>query len=244
MKILFVGPTLHGEVRDGRLNDAPDIFCRGPAAQGDVATAALDGATAIGLIDGRYENVASPWHKEFLFALSEGVCVLGAGSLGALRAAECAAFGMIGVGAIFERYLSGAMVDDSDVAQLHGPAELDYLPLTEALVNIEETFLFLVRRGLLDARRGAQLSDVARTIFFKDLTFEAVLERAGLLGASGAELQALITRYRVDLKRRDARLLIARMQELPPRRDSARPSWIMAEPSNWRRQIARLKGAR
>ena len=244
MKILFVGPTLHGEARDGRLNDAPDILCRGPAAQGDVASAVLDGATAIGLIDGRYENVASPWHKELLFALSEGVCVLGAGSLGALRAAECAAFGMIGVGVIFVRYLSGAMVDDSDVAQLHGPAEMDYLPLTEALVNIEETFRVLVQRGLLDAQRSAHLCAVARTIFFKDLTFDAVIERARLAGDGGAELRALVDRHRVDLKRMDARLLVVRMRQLPPRRDTTRHAWTMAEPSNWRRQIDRLKGLR
>jgi hypothetical protein len=244
MKILFVGPTLHGEVRDGRLAGASDLACRGPAAQGDVAKAVLEGATAIGLVDGRYENVAAPWHKEFLFALSEGVCVFGAGSLGALRAAECAAFGMIGVGAIFERYVSGAMVDDSDVAQLHGPAELDYLPFTEALVNIEETFRLLARRGLLDAGRSAHLCDVARTIFFKDLTFDAVLERAGFAGANLAAMSALIERHRVDLKRMDAHLLVARMRALPPRRDSKKLSWVLSEPSSWRTQIERLKSAR
>jgi hypothetical protein len=244
MKILFVGPTLYGEVQEGKLADAPDIVCRGPAGQGDVANAVLKGATAIGLIDGRYETVAAPWHKEFLFALSCGVRVLGAGSLGALRAAECAAFGMIGVGAIFERYVSGAMVDDSDVAQLHGPAELDYLPLTEALVNVEETFRLLVARGLLDASLGARLSDVARTIFFKDLTFDVVLERSRLPDASIAEIQALIGGHRVDQKRADARLLVARMKELPPRRDSMRPAWILSEPSSWRRQIERLQSAR
>jgi hypothetical protein len=129
MKVLFVGPTLYGEIAGDRLDRAPELRCRGPARQGDIARAVLDGATAIGLVDGRYEDVAAPWHKEILFALRHGVAVLGGGSIGALRAVECAPFGMIGIGAIFEAYASGARVDDSDVAQLHAPAELDYAPL-------------------------------------------------------------------------------------------------------------------
>ena len=48
------------------------------------------------------------------------MAVDGGGSLGALRAAECAHFGMIGVGEIFTRYMSGDLVDDCAVAQLHG----------------------------------------------------------------------------------------------------------------------------
>ena len=152
MKALFAGPSLYGDIVAGRIAAAPDVVCRGPAAQGDVAAAVLDGATAIGLVDGRYEDVAAPWHKEILFALSEGVAVYGGGSLGALRAAECAHFGMIGVGEIFARYMSGDLVDDSAVAQLHAPAELDYLPLTEALVNVEATIRRLAARGLIDRR--------------------------------------------------------------------------------------------
>ena len=127
----------------------PLFVCRGPARQGDIARAALEGASAIGLVDGLYEDVAAPWHKEILFALAQGVTVLGGASIGALRAAECAAFGMIGVGDIFESYVSGARVDDSDVAQLHAPAELDYAPLTEALVNVEATLAALVAGGRL-----------------------------------------------------------------------------------------------
>ena len=47
-----------------------------------MAKAVIEGATVIGLIDGFFENVASVWHKEILFALSEGVQVFGAASMG------------------------------------------------------------------------------------------------------------------------------------------------------------------
>jgi len=243
MKILFVGPTLHGEIVDGRLKNAPDIQCRGPAAQGDIAKAVLQGASAIGLIDGRYEDVAAPWHKEILFALSHGVFVLGGGSLGALRAAECAAFGMTGVGAIFERYTRGEMVDDSDVAQLHAPAEMDYLPLTEALVNVEETFGRLDAAGLLEAKTGDDLLAAARAIFFKALTFEAAIERAALPAGETARLLTLVQSHRVDLKRLDAHRLVARMKELPHCRSLDIVPWAMSEPLVWRRYIGQLRAS-
>jgi hypothetical protein len=239
MKTLFAGPSLYGDIVGGRIAAAPGLVCRGPAAQGDVAAAVLDGAMAIGLVDGRYEDVAAPWHKEILFALSEGVAVYGGGSLGALRAAECAHFGMIGVGEIFGRYMSGDLVDDSAVAQLHAPAELDYLPLTEALVNIEATIRRLATLALIDPALAAALDASARALFFKRLTFQALVERAG----APASLIALLVDHRVDRKREDALALVA---QLAARNDvgAAPPAWALARPTAWRRQFERLVAAR
>ena len=239
MKTLFAGPSLYGDIVAGRIAAAPEIVCRGPAAQGDVAAAVLDGATAIGLVDGRYEDVAAPWHKEILFALSEGVAVYGGGSLGALRAAECAHFGMVGVGQVFARYMSGDLVDDSAVAQLHAPAELDYMPLTEALVNVEATVRRLAARGLIEPALAQALEESARALFFKHLTFQALVERAG----APASLIALFADNRVDQKRVDALALVA---ELRARDDAlaAKPAWELARPTAWRRQFERLVEAR
>jgi hypothetical protein len=239
MKALFAGPSLYGDIVGGRIATAPEIVCRGPAAQGDVAAAVLDGATAIGLVDGRYEDVAAPWHKEILFALSEGVAVYGGGSLGALRAAECAHFGMIGVGEIFARYVSGDLVDDAAVAQLHGPAELDYLPLTEALVNVEATIRRLAARALIEPALALSLEARARALFFKRLTYEAVVTGAG---ASERTLD-LIAGHRVDQKRADARALVARMQAQEDKL-GAKPAWELARPAAWRGQLERLVEAR
>ena len=232
MKVLFAGPTLHGLVVEGRLPDAPDILCRPPAAQGDIARAVLEGATVIGLVDGRYEDVAAPWHKEILFALANGVTVLGAGSLGALRAAECAAYGMIGVGEIFDRLMSGEIFDDSDVAQLHGPAEMDHLPLTEALVNVEATLHRLRAEGIVDDRFFADAMRAARSIFFKTLTFEALAARLPLDDDRRRAFVAAARAHRVDRKRLDALALVERMAALPAVR-LAPPPWRMNEPHQW-----------
>ena len=232
MKVLFVGPTLHGLVVGGRLAAHPDIVCRGPAAQGDVALAVLEGATVIGLVDGRYEDVAAPWHKEILFALSKGVAVYGAGSLGALRAAECAAWGMIGLGEIWSRYMTGEFYDDADVAQSHGPAEMDHLPLTEALVNIEATLRRLTTEGTIDERFYAGALRAARSLFFKELTIEAVAARLAIDDERRRAFVAAMKAKRVDRKREDALLLVAAMAARPDER-AAPPSWRMAEPHRW-----------
>src|SRR4029434_6356953 len=76
----------------------------------------------IAIIDGTFESRAAIWHKEILLALARGVSVFGASSMGALRGAELAVCGMIGVGRIFEAYRDGLYTDDDEVAVLHSAA--------------------------------------------------------------------------------------------------------------------------
>ena len=76
----------------------PGVDAARPGEAGDLYRAARGGARVIGLVDGVFEDRPTVWHKEILWALDRGVRVLGAASLGALRAAECAPFGMEGVG--------------------------------------------------------------------------------------------------------------------------------------------------
>jgi hypothetical protein len=242
MKVLFAGPSLHGEIHEGAMARAPGIEVRGPAQQGDIVRAVRDGGAVIGLVDGLYENVAAPWHKEILFAIENGVTIMGGGSLGALRAAECAMFGMIGIGRIFEAYRDGERIDDSDVAQLHGPAELDYMPVTEALVNIDATVGAMLAAGLIGAHEAQRITSVAAAIFFKELSLEAVLERLGLDAEDQSRLEALYHVYRVDQKRQDALLLVETMMQTPDERQKPILSWTLSQPPVWRAFMATLEG--
>ena len=88
--VMFAGPSLwdmRGKIPEG-------ITVLPPAQCGDLLAAWRNGATRIGLVDGLFGTCRSVWHKEILAVLAAGVPVLGAASLGALRAAECAPFGM------------------------------------------------------------------------------------------------------------------------------------------------------
>ena len=70
-----------------------------PVRQGDVyRTVVRHRPRAVGIIDGYFQPVPSVWHKEILWAMAQGVHVFGSASMGALRAAELAPFGMRGVG--------------------------------------------------------------------------------------------------------------------------------------------------
>jgi hypothetical protein len=234
MKVLFVGPTLHDLVDRGRLPLFPDILCSPPAAQGDIVRATRAGAHVIGLIDGRYEDVAAPWHKEILHALEQGVSVLGGGSLGALRAAECAPFGMIGIGAIFRRFQSGELIDDSDVAQCHAPVELGCFPTTEAMVNVEATIAAARAAGAFDADEARSLLALARRIFFKDLTLERLARMRHGDSATAEALAGRLAHFRVDAKREDALQLVAAMSAMPDARQTHPRGWRLAHPTIWK----------
>lgn len=202
MRVLFVGPSLYGETPD-----LTGISVRPPARQGDVAQAVLDGAEAIGLVDGFFDAVAAPWHKEILFALARGVTMLGSSSMGALRAAECAAFGMIPVGEIAQAYCSGALDDDAAVAISHGPEELGYPPLTEPLVNVKPTLDRLRQLGLISEAEQLRLWERACRLYFKDRSPEALVppgERSAILAA--------YRQHRVNRKAEDALLLVAELR--------------------------------
>jgi hypothetical protein len=238
MKIVFAGPSLSGEVRDGRMACAPSVLIRPPAAQGAILRAVDAGANVIGLVDGVYEHLASPWHKEILFAMQSGVVVFGGASLGALRAAECAPFGMIGVGRIYDDYASGRRIDDSDVAQIHAPPEMDSAPLSAALVNIHATIDRAHAKGEISALERAVLRTLAESIFFKELTIESVAAAALASGRISTDILARLARNWVDQKRIDAREVVMRVEAAPDARSPSRPSWSLNESGLWLRLVS------
>lgn len=230
MKILFIGPSLP----DADALYARDIEVRPPAAHGDVLAAVHAGATAIGLVDGNFEHVAPVWHKEILHALDEGVAVFGAASMGALRAAECDHFGMIGIGRIYEDYATGRRIDDADVALLYGPAELGYPPLSLPLVNAEATLDRLEAMEAVDKPCISNLRNAARGLFYKDRTWSAVLESAGKREERDLLLQ-LIHAESVDQKRDDALELAQVLSHFWPQGPAKQGNWTFRSTAQWRK---------
>ncbi|NRP73032.1 hypothetical protein ILFOPFJJ_03931 [Ensifer psoraleae] len=231
MKVVFVGPT----VPDARKLAGAAFAVRPPAMQGDILRAIRAGGTVIGLVDGNFEHVAPVWHKEILFALSQGVQIFGAASMGALRAAECASFGMIGVGEIFRRYAAGELADDSDVALLHAPAELGYAPLTVPLVNVHATLARLRQSGSITAGDAARIEAAARQIFYKRRTWAAIVADADLqTDGDRAALAARLHQGLVDQKRVDALELFEMVRAQPDELRGGRPNWEFNSTSMWK----------
>lgn len=232
--IVFAGPTLPPRFRPA---DAPEIEWRPPVRQGELYRAALTRPAAIGVIDGYFEVVPTVWHKEILWAMAEGIHVFGAASIGALRAAELAVFGMRGIGRIYEAYRDGLLEDDDEVAVLHGPEELGYPPLTEAMVNIRATLDEAVQCGILGEDVAERLTAIAETLFYKERTCDAVLQAATDVGLPAAPLRAFsdwLPTGQVDQKRHDAELMLDAIRaHLAAGAPPLRVSYTLAETVAW-----------
>jgi hypothetical protein len=231
---VFVGPSL----ADVGLPEGEGFVFHGPAAQGDVYRLVAKRPLAIGIIDGYFERVRSVWHKEILWALSEGIHVFGAASMGALRAAELAPFGMVGVGCVFDDFASGRLTDDDEVTIVHADESLAYRPASEAMVNVRATLARAVELGLLGSRQAAELVAHAKAQFYADRSYAALLPVARrLLAEEECERFAQWLKdpaQRVDRKQLDALELL---RVLRGQRDS-RPapkqvSWSFHHTDAW-----------
>ena len=232
--IVFVGPTLPAAEVAAQL---PDAIVAPPVAVGDLLRIARrPGRIAqIAIIDGYFERMAAVWHKEILLALERGIAVWGAASMGALRAAELAPFGMIGAGAIYRAFARGTLVADDEVAVAHLPAEHGYRAVSDALVNLRDG---IARAPMLSPPTRARLVELARARFYRDRTWAALIADAGTAGLPARQIAALAEWPKPDRKAADARLLLARLA-----RDRGRRPAAIRVPRTWAlRQLQAMRG--
>ncbi|MEZ2131027.1 MULTISPECIES: TfuA-like protein [unclassified Sinorhizobium] len=173
--LVFLGPTL-------QLADAEavlDAIYLQPASQGDILLAAhAFHPRAMVLIDGQFEDRPAVRHKEILWAMAQGIVMIGAASMGALRAAELHHFGMVGVGLIYRWYRRWPLTPDDAVAVQSAPAELGFLPLTDSLIDLQRTFSHLMRRNVITTAERDLLTSLARRTNFRDRSMTTILREA------------------------------------------------------------------
>jgi len=229
---LFAGPSLYAFQ-----GDISPIDRFGPIAMGGLFRAVESGYTRVGIVDGMFGNVPSVWHKEILFALSEGVQVVGAASMGALRAVELAGLGMHGLGRIYRMFRCGAWTDDDEVAVLHAPAELGYRPLSDAMANIRFTLRRLARGPWIGRDLEVSLVAAMKAKHFSVRTREALRgEARRLTGATAVGLMEVYDQHYLDAKALDAAMLVDYLSRPPPpARSGPVPAFLRT--SHWRRQF-------
>lgn len=208
---VFLGPTVTREEAQRTL----DATYLPPAAQGELHRVALERPYAIGIIDGYFQRVPSVWHKEILWAMAQGIRVYGSASMGALRAAELASFGMTGVGWVFEAFSSGVLEDDDEVAVAHASEEHAYRASSEAMVNIRRTLTRAVHERVISGRTGDGLTCVAKALHYADRSYPRVLREGVERGLSPRELDELrswLPVGAVNQKREDALMMLRAMR--------------------------------
>jgi hypothetical protein len=234
---VFVGPTLRPEDLA-----AFDFVWLPPVAQGDVYRLTLERPTSIGIIDGYFSGVPAVWHKEILWAMTQGIPVFGSASMGALRAAELHGFGMRGVGRIFEGFRDGELEDDDEVAIVHGPAETGFVAASEAMVNIRATLARAAAEGVIGSEVMQMLERIAKSLFFPDRSWPRLLKTAAAQGVGPAELTSFtdwLPQGRVDRKRADALEMLQEMARSDPPAEDVGPRFRFEWTSHWDGFVAR-----
>ncbi|WP_340120027.1 TfuA-like protein [Pelagibius sp. 7325] len=238
---VFLGPSLPLAEAESLL--AADYHP--PVRQGDIYRLVMQRRpSAIAVVDGYFQEVPSVWHKEILWALDQGIPVYGSASMGALRAAELAAYGMVGHGKIYEAYRSGHYApydgeifeDDDEVAVIHGPAELAFPALSDAMVDIRETCAAAAQAGVIDAALRDALVAAFKRRYYHHRSFEALSEVLDAIGAEprqAALLKSWLPEGRVFQKKDDARSLLARLASGEVRQEGERQSFVFERTTLW-----------
>jgi hypothetical protein len=207
--VVFLGPSLPVS----KARQVLDADYRPPAKRGDLFEASKD-ARLICLIDGVFFQDCSVAHKEIVNALRKGVRIVGASSMGALRASETDVYGMEGVGEIYRMYRDSELVADDEVALIFDPVSFE--PLSEPLVNIRHNLQAAMECGYISKEAGVRLLEAARALYFPDRCYERILHDASavITAEDRDDFERFLRIDRRDLKADDAVLALRRALEI------------------------------
>lgn len=200
--IVCLGPSLPIEEAQKIL---PNAAYHAPIQCGDIIKMLRLRPKTIVIIDGLFEQTAAVWHKEILLALSLGIQVYGASSMGALRAAELAPYGMIGVGQIFEWYRDAVIIDDDEVALVH-TEDASFRTRLTPMVNVRVTLSSAVNAGVISSLQAeVLLSEIKAQPYYNRSLFEEAKKNLSLA--------VWLNEHYIDQKQLDAKQVLKRVAD-------------------------------
>jgi hypothetical protein len=167
--VVFAGPSLSGE-RIRAITSSVRI--ENPIRRGDMHR--LSGFDTFVILDGEFGQSLSVSPKELLDAIDSGKRVIGASSMGALRASELDCYGMIGIGWVYRRFARARVRRDDEVALVFSP--FDFKPVTIPMVCVEYWLEVLRAAGVLSPKESKTMSKVIGRIFFAERTEASLLK--------------------------------------------------------------------
>jgi len=214
--IIFLGPSLSHE----KARKIFDADYRPPARKGDFLRLAADFDVvemAIGFVDGVFLQDYPPTPIEvYHLARKNGVLLVGAASLGALRAVELEKFGMVGIGKIFQLYKTGKVNADDEVAVTFA-SEGDYQLQSEAMIDIRYNLYLAHKKGVINEKAKSVLVRLAKEIYFPHRKYTYILEEARnrypMLESEINSFGSYIRSNRKSLKEMDAIRLVKYLKE-------------------------------
>ena len=144
-----------------------------------------DGVTAALIVDGVFAHRLAVAPSEIVPALRDGMRVIGAGSIGAIRAAECWPAGMEGVGAVYSLFRLGSSVMTTRWRSPTDP-ERSFAAVSVALINARFVVILALRRGVLTRSQGRRVLTAAKRTHFSERRWREHLR----LGRGGPDPRA------------------------------------------------------
>ena len=201
--IVFLGPSLPIDEAIKIL----DADYRPPVKRGDLL-ALPESTKVIGMIDGVLLTDAAVGHREIMTLLRSGVKIYGGSSMGALRASELSDFGMIGIGRVYEEYMSGRITGDDEVVLTYDPST--QRPISEPLVNIRLNLEDAVKNGTMSDTLSKEIISRIKMEYYPERNYSLLREIAkGVLDEGCYQKLDIFLGTKVqNYKQNDARLLL------------------------------------
>ena len=203
--IVYLGPTLRREEAVKIL----DADYRDPAKKGDFLMLSQDSDEKkyVGFIDGVFlHDYPPPPIEVYHLATRKNVELIGASSLGALRAVELEKFGMKGIGKIFQLFKNGVMNADDEVAVtfVRGSNILQ----SEAMIDIRFNLFLAYKKGIITNETKKGFAKIAKSVYFPFRNYEDLInltqQKCPSINDELENFRSYILKNRDSLKARDA----------------------------------------
>ena len=171
--IVYLGPTLSREEAIKIL----DADYRDPAKKGDFLMLSRDSDEKkyVGFVDGVFLHDYPPSPIEvYHLATRKNIVLIGASSLGALRAVELEKFGMKGIGKIFQLYKNGIINADDEVAVTF--VRENNILQSEAMIDIRFNLFLAYKKGIITNQTKKRFAKIAKKIYFPFRNYEDIIK--------------------------------------------------------------------
>ncbi|HVD08314.1 MAG TPA: TfuA-like protein [Nitrososphaeraceae archaeon] len=207
--IVYLGPTLNREEASKIL----DADYRDPAKKGDFLrlSHASDEKKYVGFIDGVFLHDYPPSPIEvYHLATRKNIELIGASSLGALRAVELEKFGMKGIGKIFQLFKNGILDADDEVAVTF--VRDKNILQSEALIDIRFNLFLAYKKGIITNQTKKRSVKIAKNLYFPFRNYDDIIrlaqEQFPSIHDELENFRDYILKNRDSLKARDAKKLL------------------------------------
>jgi TfuA protein len=207
--VIYLGPSLSHE----KAKKIFDADYRPPAKKGDFLklSGLEEEISIVGLVDGVFLQDYPPTPIEvYQLAIKKNMVLVGAASLGALRAVELEKFGVIGIGKIFELYKRRKIFADDEVAVTF--AEEDHKIQSEAMIDIRFNLFIAHKKGIIKESTKLATTKVAKDMYFPYRNYNDIIDQTKkkyyTLVDDLERFRSYISVNRLSLKEQDAIRLI------------------------------------